>query len=393
MFYGLFELPAWGYVLVVLALTHITIASVTIYLHRCQAHRALELHPIASHFFRFWLWLTTGMQTKEWVAVHRKHHAKCETDEDPHSPQQLGIKKVLFEGAELYRRACQDREMIARYGWGTPEDWLEHHIYSHRLWSNAGIVLMLALDVVAFGGLGITVWAIQMVWIPFWAAGVVNGLGHYLGYRNFETQDAATNIIPVGLLIGGEELHNNHHAYPSSAKLSSKWWEFDLGWGYICVLSFLGLAKVKRVAPKVRIERRAAPDQGTVQAVVHNRFHVLKLYARLVILPVLRREYNIADHRARKVLKQIKPLLVREDLLFLKPYRAQYISAALGLSQSLDTVYQFKLKLKEIWTKAAPHPGSRLERLKAWCLEAEQSGIDVLREFAAQLAGYAVQAA
>ncbi|MFN3920612.1 MAG: fatty acid desaturase [Methylohalobius sp.] len=394
MLYGLFELPWWGYVLTVLILTHITIASVTIYLHRCQAHRALELHPIVSHFFRFWLWLTTGMQTKEWAAVHRKHHAKCETQEDPHSPQQLGIKKVLLEGAELYRQACKDREMIQRYGWGTPEDWLERYVYSHRLWSNAGVVLMLVLDGVAFGVLGITVWAIQMLWIPFWAAGVVNGLGHYLGYRNFETQDAATNLIPFGFLIGGEELHNNHHAYPSSAKLSNKWWEFDLGWGYIRLLSLLGLAKVKRVAPKVRIERQAVPDESTVQAVMHNRFHVLKLYAKAVIVPVLKREYRCAaDGKVRKALKQIKPLLIREDRLFLKPCRERLVHAVVGVSQNLQTVYQFKLRLKEIWTRNAPHPGFRLERLKAWCLEAEQSGIDVLREFAAQLRGYALQPA
>ncbi|GAB6067146.1 acyl-CoA desaturase [Methylothermus subterraneus] len=393
MLYGLFELPGWGYLLVVLALTHLTIASVTIYLHRCQAHRALELHPIAAHFFRFWLWLTTGMQTKEWAAIHRKHHAKCETKEDPHSPQQLGIKKVLLEGAELYRQACQNREEIERYGWGTPDDWLERWVYSHKLFSNAGIVLMLALDGIAFGVLGLTVWALQMLWIPFWAAGVVNGLGHYVGYRNFETEDASTNLIPFGILIGGEELHNNHHAYPSSAKLSTKWWEFDLGWGYIRLLSWLGLAKVKRVAPKVRIERRLAPDQSTVQAVLPNRGHVLKLYARTVILPVLEREYRAADHKLRQALRQLKPLLVREDILALKPCLEPLLQHAIAASQSLQTVYQFKLKLKEVWARNAPHPQFRLERLTAWCLEAEQSGIDALREFAAQLAGYSMQPA
>ncbi len=393
MLYGLFELPWWGYVLTILALTHVTIASVTIYLHRCQAHRALDLHPIASHFFRFWLWLTTGMQTKEWAAVHRKHHAKCETDEDPHSPQRLGIKTVLLEGAELYRKACRDRDSIERYGWGAPDDWLERSVYSHKVWSNAGVVLMLALDVAAFGVIGISVWAIQMLWIPFWAAGVINGLGHYMGYRNFETQDAATNLIPLGILIGGEELHNNHHAYPSSAKLSSKWWEFDLGWLYIRLLSLVRLARIKRVAPKIQIGRQAVPDENTVHAVLHNRFHVLKLYARAVILPVLKGEYRAADRKARRVLKQIKPLLVREDVLLLQPRSEQVIHAAIGISQRLQTVYQFKLRLKEIWTRHAPYPQFRLERLKAWCLEAERSGIDVLHEFAAQLAGYALQPA
>jgi stearoyl-CoA desaturase (delta-9 desaturase) len=391
MLYGLFELPWWGYLLVILVLTHLTIASVTIYLHRCQAHRALDLHPIAAHGFRFWLWLTTGMQTKEWAAIHRKHHAKCETPEDPHSPQQLGIKKVLLEGAELYRQARRDRATIERYGWGAPEDWLERCVYSHKLWSNAGIVLMLFLDLIAFGVVGITVWAIQMLWIPFWAAGVVNGLGHYLGYRNFETQDAATNLFPWGILIGGEELHNNHHAYPSSAKLSSKWWEFDLGWAYIRLLALLRLAKVKRVAPKVLIEPKAGPDEKTVQALVHHRFYVLKAYARKVIEPVLEREYRLADRRIRQLLKQVKPLLVREDLLALKPALKTTLEHAVLASESLNTVYQFKLRLKEIWTSHAQPPNFRLERLSAWCLEAEQSGIKALREFAKQLAGYSLQ--
>ncbi|MFL6712717.1 MAG: acyl-CoA desaturase, partial [Sulfurifustis sp.] len=225
---GVVSLPWWGYVLVALVFTHITIASVTIYLHRHQAHRALDLHPVVSHFFRFWLWLTTGMITKEWAAVHRKHHAKVETPDDPHSPQQWGIRKVLWDGTSLYRVASKDGEILAKYGHGTPDDWIERHLYSRR--NTWGIASMLVINLVLFGPIGLTIWAVQMAWIPFFAAGVINGIGHYWGYRNYEVQDASRNIVPWGILIGGEELHNNHHAYPSSAQLSNKWWVFDIGW-------------------------------------------------------------------------------------------------------------------------------------------------------------------
>ncbi len=391
MLYGLFDLPWWGYVAVTLGLTHITIAAVTIYLHRCQAHRALDLHPVVSHFFRFWLWLTTGMQTQEWSAIHRKHHAKCETEEDPHSPQVLGIRKVLLEGAELYRQARKDRKSIEQYGWGAPNDWLERNVYAHPQMSQLGIPLMLLIDVVCFGVLGVTVWAVQMLWIPVWAAGVINGLGHYIGYRNFETTDAATNLIPWGILVGGEELHNNHHAYPSSAKLSNKWWEFDIGWLYIRLMALFGLAKVKRVAPKVRVRREGGVLNGeTVQALMRNRFHVLTLYARTVILPVLKREYRLADRQVRKTLKQAKPLLVREDIQ-LDPQSEQVVDTVMSTSETLRTVYQFKARLKEIWAQRVPHPEVRLEKLKAWCQEAEQTGIIALHEFAALLRGYSLQ--
>ena len=247
MFSGFIDLPWWGYVVVSLTLTHITIASVTIFLHRHQAHRALNLHTIPSHFFRFWLWLTTAIVTKEWVAIHRKHHAKCETEEDPHSPVILGIKKVLLEGAALYRKEAQNQETLDKYGHGTPNDWLENNLYSKR--SDLGITLMLIINVLLFGPLGLTIWAVQMAWIPINAAGIVNGLGHYWGYRNFQTEDASTNIVPWGIFIGGEELHNNHHAYASSAKLSNKWYEIDIGWLYIRVIETFGLAQVKRRAP------------------------------------------------------------------------------------------------------------------------------------------------
>ena len=274
MLYGLLNLSFWGYVVATLILTHITIIGVTIYLHRYQAHRGLELHPLLSHFFRFWLWLTTGMVTKEWAAIHRKHHAKCETAEDPHSPQVKGLKKVLWEGAELYQEEAKNQETLERYGQGTPDDWLERNIYTRH--SAKGIVLMLLIDLLLFGIPGITIWALQMAWIPFHAAGVINGIGHYWGYRNFECKDAARNIFPWAFWIGGEELHNNHHTFATSAKFSVKWWEFDIGWGYIKLFSLLKLAKVKRLPPKVKIvPNKTCVDIETVKAIITGRFQVM----------------------------------------------------------------------------------------------------------------------
>ena len=264
-----------------LAVTHVTIAAVTIFLHRCQAHRALELHAIPSHFFRFWLWMTTGMVTKEWAAIHRKHHAKCETIEDPHSPVALGIEKVLFEGAELYRMEAKNRETIEKYGHGTPDDWIERNVYTKH--SALGVSLMLVINVMLFGVLGLTVWAIQMAWIPVTAAGVINGFGHFWGYRNYDCKDASTNVLPIGILIGGEELHNNHHTFGTSAKLSAKWFEFDIGWLYISILAFFGLAKVKKVAPEPRFDRqKLVCDLDTLQSIVANRYDVMATYASSV---------------------------------------------------------------------------------------------------------------
>jgi len=388
MLTGLTDLPWWGLVIVTLILTHITIASVTIFLHRHQAHRALDLHPIVSHFFRFWLWLTTGMITKEWVAVHRKHHAKCETTEDPHSPQVLGIRKVLLEGAELYAKQAKDTNTTERYGSGTPEDWLERNLYSR--FPQVGIALMLITDLVLFGVLGLTVWAVQMLWIPFWAAGVINGLGHYAGYRNFETRDAATNLIPIAILIGGEELHNNHHAYPSSAKLSSKWWEFDIGWFYIRMMEIVKLARVRRLALKSRIEwGKAMADRETLLAVVKNRFHVMALYGRSVVLPVLRFESKAADAATRRLLKKARPLMVRE---YLRPDDVAHstLNSVLESSQKLATVYRFREQLRELWNNTSFSPEKRLEALREWCRQAEETGIQCLQSFAAVLRGYSV---
>ena len=279
MLHGLIELPWWGYVVVALTLTHITIASVTIYLHRHSAHRALDLHPIPAHFFRFWLWLTTSMGTQQWTAVHRKHHARCETEDDPHSPQMLGISKVLWEGAELYAAAKQDAAMIETFGRGCPDDWIERNLYMPH--QNLGILLMLGIDVLLFGPIGFTVWAVQMIWIPLFAAGVINGIGHFWGYRNFQSDDASTNIVPWGILVGGEELHNNHHAFASSARLSNRWYEFDIGWFYIRVLEIMGLASVKKVAPRLKTgEFKLNCDQATLQAVITHRSTVLQEFAR-----------------------------------------------------------------------------------------------------------------
>ena len=295
MFNGLLDLGPqlgpWGLVGATLALTHVTIVAVTVYLHRHQAHRALDLHPALAHFFRFWLWLTTGMVTREWVAIHRKHHAKCETAEDPHSPQVEGIRTVLWQGAELYRRAAGDTESMERYGQGTPEDWLERHVYGPC--NFLGVSLMLIADLALFGAAGLAVWAAQMLWIPFWAAGVINGLGHYWGYRNFDSPDAATNVAPWGILIGGEELHNNHHAFASSAKFSARPWEFDLGWAYIRLFATLGLARVRKLAPRPTLgEARPQLDLEAVKALTVNRLHVLADYRRRVLSPTLRAEVD-----------------------------------------------------------------------------------------------------
>jgi len=389
MVQGLLDCSLWGYIAVTLALTHITIASVTIFLHRYQAHNALTLHPVVSHFFRFWLWLTTGMVTREWVAVHRKHHAKCETADDPHSPQVKGLWKVLLGGVVLYRTATLDTEALDHYGNGTPSDWLERHVYGR--YPLLGITVMAVVDILLFGIAGVIIFAVQMVWIPFWAAGVINGLGHYRGYRNFETTDASRNLSPIGLLIGGEELHNNHHAYAQSARLSNKWWEFDVGWLYIRTLALLGLAQVRRVAPKVRIARgRQVVDLETLRAIVRDRYHVLTLYGRKVIRPVVRAEHRASHGAGRTLLRRVRKLMTREDIA-LDARALATLNEVLQRSHSLATVYRFKAQLKELWTHTASDGACRVERLKSWCAEAEGSGIKALQDFAGVLRGYTLQ--
>jgi len=385
---GLIDLPWWGYILVALGLTHVTIAAVTLYLHRYQAHRALELHPIVQHFFRFWLWLTTGMVTREWAAVHRKHHARVETPEDPHSPKVLGLRKVLWEGAELYRKSANDAELVAKYGHGTPDDWLERHVYARH--SAMGITLMLFIDVALFGLLGISIWAVQMAWIPFFAAGVINGIAHYWGYRNFEVTDTSSNIVPWGLLIGGEELHNNHHAFASSAKFSSKPWEFDIGWMYIRLLSLLRLARVKKLAPVLHKRAdKALVDLDTARAVITNRMHVMAEYARDVVSRVHKDEVKNAGAESKRMLKPVKVWLKRDHAL-LDDEARERLRLALEHSRALAVVYQFKLRLQALWMERGATHESLMLALQEWCRQAEATGIKALEDFASSLRRYSL---
>lgn len=392
MIFGLLNLSFWGYVVATLVLTQITIASVTIYLHRHQTHRALTLHPIISHFFRFWLWMTTGMVTADWVAIHRKHHATTDVEGDPHSPVMVGIKKVFWQGAELYRAARQDREMVAKYSHGTPTDWIERKLYSAH--SAKGILLMLGIDLLLFGIPGITIWAIQMIWIPLWAAGVVNGIGHHWGYRNFECPDAARNVFPWGFWIGGEELHNNHHTFASSAKFSVKWWEFDIAWLYIRCLSFLGLAKVKKLPPQLaRQEGKRTVDMDTVKAVIANRFQVMSHYYKSVVCPILRREkLSAADNKDdRQLFRRAGSLLRREEVL-LTPRANSRLQALLTRYEQLRLVYNYRISLQNVWLKTASSQKELMEALQQWCKQAEESGLDVLRQFSEQLKSYVPKA-
>ena len=386
MLSGVFDLPWWGYVLVTLGLTHVTIASVTIFLHRHQAHRALDLSPLASHFFRFWLWLTTGMVTKEWAAIHRKHHAKCETADDPHSPQVYGINRVLWGGVFLYVKEAWNKETLQRYGHGTPDDWLERNLYTP--WHKLGITLMLAIDIVLFGTLpGVLIWVAQVAWIPFWAAGVINGIGHYWGYRNFNCADASTNIIPWGILIGGEELHNNHHSFATSAKLSNRWYEFDIGWVYIRILSALGLARVKKLAPVPKIiAPRSEVDSATLQAVIDNRYDVLARYAGS--LKNLYRE-ELAKFQDKASYKGLKRWLEVEVNQIPDDWRKR-LDELLARSHSLATLYAMRTELTAVWNRTNATREQLVVDLQVWCHKAEASGIRQLQELSIRMRSYAV---
>ena len=387
MLFGILQLPWWGYVLVLMVFTQLTIFGVTLYLHRCQAHRALELHPIVSHFFRFWLWLTTGMLTKEWTAIHRKHHARVETDEDPHSPIAKGIKKVFFEGAELYRKEAKNKETIEKFGAGTPDDWVERNLYSR--YSTLGIATMLVTNLVLFGPIGLTIWALQMAWIPFFAAGVVNGIGHYWGYRNFECKDASRNIVPFGIFIGGEELHNNHHAFATSAKFSAKWWEVDVGWVMIRFLQVFRLAKPKRVLPEPKmLPTKTCVDTDTLKAVITYRFQLMSRYTREVILPALREEKKRTGKTS--LLRRAHTVLVRDSSI-METSQKMRLASVLENFQSLRVVYQFRLKLQDIWSRSTASQKELLEALQEWCQQAEATGIDVLFRFANRLKTYVPQ--
>ncbi len=381
---------SWLQVLVVtLVMTHITIAGVTIYLHRHSAHRALDLHPIVSHFFRFWLWLTTGQVTKEWTAIHRKHHAKCEQAEDPHSPHVHGIKTVLLTGAELYRKEAKNQETLDRYGHGTPDDWMERNVYTRFSWQGVG--LMLIINLALFGALGLTVWAVQMMWIPVTAAGIINGAAHYWGYRNFEAHDASTNISPWGIIIGGEELHNNHHTYPTSAKLSVKPYEFDIGWMYITILQAMGLAKVKKTPPKLAYgEVRAVADEKTLEALIANRYEVMAGYARQM-RGVFRQEVSSAkvdDHVikiASRWFHRDAEKVPAEAVSLLSQTRAAY--------PVLDKMVVMREELSQIWLNTSHTREQLAADLQAWCRRAEESGIAALRDFSTQLRAVAVKTA
>jgi stearoyl-CoA desaturase (delta-9 desaturase) len=390
MFMGLIDLPWWGYMVVTLVLTQITIACVTVFLHRHQAHRALDLHPIPSHFFRFWLWLATGIVTREWASIHRKHHAKCETAEDPHSPIVLGIEKVLLQGYELYRKEAANEETLARYGHGTPDDWLERNLYTKH--HGLGIVLMLGIDLLLFGPVGLTIWAVQMAWIPINAAGIINGAGHYWGYRNFQCADASTNIIPLGLFIGGEELHNNHHAYASSAKLSCKWYEFDIGWSYIRLLQALGLAQVKKLAPQLRLNpAKTVCDMETLQAVIANRYEVAAKYAKSLKKTyageIAKLKLQASDKFDADMVRVKFWLHLDEGAL--TPQQKTRLDVVIQDSPTLAKACELRRELAAIWQRSAASKEQLLKQLQDWCSRAENSGIAALQEFSQRLRCYA----
>ena len=385
---GLLHAAWWQVLLAALAFTHVTIAAVTIYLHRSQAHRALELSPLVSHFFRFWLWLTTGMVTKEWVAIHRKHHAKCETTEDPHSPQTRGIKTVLLTGAELYRAESRVAETMSKYGHNTPDDWIERNLYTRFSWQGVG--LMLIINLMLFGAVGAAVWALQMAWIPITAAGIINGLGHWWGYRNFEAVDASTNLLPWGILIGGEELHNNHHTYPTSAKLSAKPYEFDIGWMYIRLLEMAGLATVRKTTPRLELGAvKAVADGQTLEAVIANRYEVMARYAtnvKAAVATELNRLKAQGSQNAVQLsnLRLAKAWLHRDDDKIphgIKPSLAQ----ALGTSPTLAKLVAMREELRALWTRTNVSAEQLVVDLQSWCRKAEESGIAALQEFSLKL--------
>lgn len=392
MQFNLLHLEWWGYVLFTLAFTHITIAAVTIFLHRHQSHHSLELHPITSHFFRFWLWLTTGIVTKEWVAIHRKHHVKVETTEDPHSPQIYGIRSVLFGGYELYRKEAAISATLETYGTGTPDDWIERAVYAKRHY--LGISSMLLIDVLLFGPIGITIWAVQMLWIPFFAAGVINGVGHFWGYRSFVTNDTSRNIVGWGLLVGGEELHNNHHAYSASAKLSVRWWEFDIGWMYIRILAMLGLARVRKVAPKVRTNpAKVQCDTETLQSIVYHQYEVMGRFARS-----LRETANKEVHRllhaqqipaknASRMRGAVK-LWLKIGENYLSEKERMTLKLAVQSSAVFQTIYSMREELVALANKSGESKELLAQKLENWCRRAEESGINALREFSLQLRCY-----
>ena len=385
---GLVGARWWEVLVFALVVTHITIASVTIFLHRAQAHRSLELHAAPSHFFRLWLWLTTGMVTKEWVAIHRKHHAKCETEDDPHSPQTRGIKAVLLTGSEMYRAEAKVTDTLAKFGHGTPDDWLERNLYARFSWQGVGVMLL--LDLSLFGAIGAAVWALQMAWIPITAAGIINGIGHWWGYRNFEAVDASTNISPWGLLIGGEELHNNHHTYPTSAKLSVKRYEFDIGWMYIRALEIVGLATVRKTPPMLRLGSiKPVADDKTLEAIIANRYEVMANYARNLRrasrAEVARLKAEGASSAAKLANMKLAKRWLHRDVEKIPPAVQAQVALAVQQSPGLAKLVAMREELRSLWTRTNVSAEQLVVDLQAWCRKAEESGIAALQEFALKL--------
>jgi len=381
--YGLLNLSFWQYVVTSFLMVMFSMMAITLYLHRDQAHRAIELHPVLRHIFRFWLWLNTAMQTDEWVAVHRKHHAMCEREGDPHSPQIFGIKKVLLEGAELYQQEAANRETVEKYSRGTPTDWMQKHVYWPH--ENLGLGILVVSFLILFGAPGIILMGIQFIATPIMAAGIINGLAHYSGYRNFECDDASTNLTPIAVIIGGEELHNNHHAFPTSAKFSVRWWEFDIGWMYICIFRALGMCKVRRVAPKPRVTESRQVDLQTLQAVLVNRMHVMREYTQNVTLPVLKTERM--TERGNEMRAMARELFIVRPAKLDEAARGR-LTELLEDNQTLKRVYELREQLVLIWEQANVSNDQLVEQLKQWCAEAEASGIKSLEEFSARLRGY-----
>jgi stearoyl-CoA desaturase (Delta-9 desaturase) len=382
--HGLWDLAWWQIVLCMLAMTHVTMISVTVFLHRHQAHRALDLHPIASHFFRFWLWLTTGQVTKEWASIHRKHHAKCEQADDPHSPHVYGIKTVLLQGAELYRTESKNKETMARYGHGTPDDWIERNLYTRFSWQGVG--LMMIIDLTLFGAAGLAVWAVQMAWTPITAAGIINGAAHYWGYRNFEAPDQSRNISPWGIIIAGEELHNNHHTYPTSAKLSVKPYEFDIGWMYITIMQSVGLAKVKKTPPKAAYGNiRPVADEKTLEALIANRYEIMASYANGV-REAARAEFDAMKARSADaaVIKAAHRWMHR-DADKVPAAVATDLAQARAVSPVLDKMVIMREELRQMWLNTHVSRDQLIQDLHAWCRRAEESGIATLRDFSMKL--------
>ena len=388
---GLLGLDWPGLLVMLLVFTQLTIFSVTLYLHRSQAHRGVDFHPVVSHFFRFWTWLTTSMITREWVAIHRKHHARVETDEDPHSPRFKGIGNVFWRGVELYREARAQRDDIEQYGKGTPDDWIERRVYTaHPL---AGPTLLLFVHFALFGIPGVALWAVQMAWIPFWAAGVVNGLGHWWGYRNFESADTSTNLVPWGVWIGGEELHNNHHAFPSSARFSMRRWEVDIGWGMIRLMQSVGLARVLRVAPRLDIRPNiSVPDTDTLKALLAHRFLAMTDYQRNVLKPALKEEARLAGEKLRRLLPRRLRKGLADDGRWLQPDAREQLQRWVSQRPRIQALVEHRARLSVLLEARSHDASERLKQLQAWCHEAEASGIRALQEYAARLRGYALVA-